>query len=157
MYYRHVNLGAARPGTIPGGWPAMVLGALGLMAALLLGLFFFAFFLGVALVAGLALAARGWWLARKGARPGRFPDGRDGHDGVPEHLRGGSGGGDRGGLGVLIVIGGAYGPQVPPLFPCPKLVSFCINRKHVISESVPVVISESVPVVISESVPVVKS
>lgn len=59
----------------------MVLGALGLMAALLLGLFFFAFFLGVALVAGLALAARGWWLARKGARPGRFPDGRDGHDG----------------------------------------------------------------------------
>lgn len=79
LYYRHINLGATRPGATPGGWPAMVLGVLGLVAALLLGLFFFTFFLGVALVAGVALAARAWWLARKGALaggPAGSPDAR---------------------------------------------------------------------------------
>lgn len=52
-------------GRRPGGWLGFVLGLIGFAVAMTLGVVFFVFFLGAALLIGLVVYARIWWLGRK--------------------------------------------------------------------------------------------
>lgn len=62
-------------GRRPGSWLAFLVGLVGFAVAMTLGVVFFVFFLGAALVIGLVIYARVWWLGRKlrgmGARSAR--------------------------------------------------------------------------------------
>ena len=56
--------------SIPLGWPERILAGVFAGLLLLLGLAFGAVLLGLSLIAGLALAARIWWLRRRLQRSG---------------------------------------------------------------------------------------
>lgn len=65
-------------------WLALVVAAVGFAVAMTLGLVFFVFFLGLALVAFAIVALRVWWLKRKlgisgGPRPARPRQEADGN------------------------------------------------------------------------------